>query len=136
MPARKRRGEGSAEVEAVRQRIEHWRKTRPRRTAMPQELWTAAAEVARIHGLWAVSRALRVNYESLKKRLGPRPVRRASARKMGFVEVTPVPAVGSAARAGTVVEIVAVDGTRLTVRLEDRSGVDLASLLDAFCRRS
>ena len=136
MGRRKRRGL-PAGVEVVRQRIEHWRRTREKRTRMPEALWEAAASVAQEHGLWAVSRALRVNYESLKSRVGR--TRRGASRGGGgssrFVEVNAGQLIGLSERAGTVVELSAADGARLTVRLEGREPLDVLALADAFWER-
>jgi hypothetical protein len=51
---------------------------------MPTPLWQAAAAVARDHGLWFVSRALRVNYESLKRHV--ESLRGEDRSSSGFVE--------------------------------------------------
>ena len=60
---------GSSELVSVRRRIEMWRRTRERRTAMPEALWKAAAELARLRGVHPIARALRLDYYSLKGRL-------------------------------------------------------------------
>ena len=71
----------SIALEQTRRRIARWRETRPYRGApMPAALWAAAMALARQHGLYATTRTLRLDYGSLKKRLGAagwaRPVAR------------------------------------------------------------
>ena len=53
-------------VADLRQRIEHWRSTRAKRGAMPKDLWEEAARLARRRSVYAISKALRLNYEALK----------------------------------------------------------------------
>lgn len=111
-----------ARVEAVRQRIEHWRRTRERRTRMPETLWTAAAQLAREHGLWAMSQALRLSYESLRQsveRSGTEGRRRRGGRA-GFVELDAQQLMVPAVATGTVVELSAADGVKLTIRFGAR----------------
>jgi hypothetical protein len=61
---------GAREVERTRARLERWRKTRPRGVAMPEELWAAAAKLARRHGVYPTARALGLEYNKLKRRSG------------------------------------------------------------------
>jgi hypothetical protein len=56
-------------VKRLRSRIEHWRKTRRKRCRMPEPLWASAVRLAKKHGIYSTSRALRVNYEQLKRRV-------------------------------------------------------------------
>jgi hypothetical protein len=101
---------------------------------MPEALWEAAASVAGKHGLWAVSRALRVNYESLKQRVERkgRPVRTSAA---GFVELDAGHLVGRSERAVTVLELSSADGAKVAVRLEGHEHLDVAALAAAFWQR-
>ena len=62
------------EVEQVRRRFAEWRSTHAVRSRLPEELWTAAAELARRDGIDATARALDVDKPSLRKwadRLSP-----------------------------------------------------------------
>jgi hypothetical protein len=111
-----------ARVEAVRQRIEDWRRTRERRTRMPETLWTAAAQLAREHGLWAMSQALRLSYESLRQaveRSGAEG-RRRRLGQAGFVELDAEQVMMPAVATCTVVELSAADGMKLTIRFGAR----------------
>src|SRR5271166_1676923 len=67
----KRAGEATtAQLQALRGRVEHWRAHRDGgRSMVPEDLWKAAVEVARVAGVHATSKALRFNYYSLKDRL-------------------------------------------------------------------
>jgi hypothetical protein len=53
------------------QRLEEWRGANPPRTRLPEPIWEAAAEMAQRHGLHCTTKALRMDYSRLKKRLPP-----------------------------------------------------------------
>lgn len=128
----------SAEVKEVQRQITHWRKTRRKRSPMPPALWDAAVSLARRHGIYAIARALRVSYETLKRRV-EQPPRNGSLGRLeatGFVEVPAAQLVSSSEPSETVVEITAPDGARLVVRLPDGAhNLDVLCLADTFWRR-
>src|SRR5882724_581447 len=51
------------------QRLEQWRSEQPLRSRLPESIWTAAVEMAQRHGLHRTTKALRLDYTGLKKRL-------------------------------------------------------------------
>ncbi len=104
---------------------------------MPEELWEAAVDAAREHGVWAVSQALRVNYESLKARLNEATSRleRATdgAAEFGFVELSGGELLGSGADdSRTVLELTSRAGARVIIRLGARDGLDAAALVQSL----
>jgi hypothetical protein len=129
-------------LETLLDQIKVWRGTRPRTRSMPEALWSEAAEFARELGVYRVARALGLNFDTLKRRVKyskssvrqrRRVIRSApAAMNSGFVEVT---GLGEISRAGlavqTVVEVVASDGARLSIRLQCAS-TDVAGLIQAF----
>lgn len=56
-------------LEEVRDAFESWRKTRTKRAAIPEPLWQAAVILSKEHSTFAISKALRVNYSDLKRRI-------------------------------------------------------------------
>jgi hypothetical protein len=56
-----------ATVEEVGARLEEWRQNRQGRAAIPDELWSAATELARRNGLGRTAAALRLDYAKLKR---------------------------------------------------------------------
>jgi len=120
-----------SDVKKVMGRVERWRETREKRGAMPEALWDQAAAVARRHGVWAVSRALRLNYECLKRRAA----RRKKDRAGGFVEVDAGALIGSGGWTGSEVELVGADGAKLTIRLRGGEPLDAVALAAAFWGR-
>jgi len=54
-------------VEEVQARLDEWRRNRQKGAAIPDELWSAAIEVARRDGLGRTAIALRLDYGKLKR---------------------------------------------------------------------
>ncbi len=129
--AQEKRSAPPAGMKPVRNRIERWRKTREKRTAMPEELWSAAVALAKTHGVYKTSNALTVSFEALQKRVGQSPKKRndGGARSAGFVELGGTQLAGSS---GTVVEISRADGSKLTIRMPAGEDLDVAGLAATF----
>jgi hypothetical protein len=75
-------------IEDVRSRFERWRQTRQGKTPIPDELWSAAAAVARRDGVNPTAVALRLDGGKLKRRMtasGPAPRKEPPAA--AFVEL-------------------------------------------------
>jgi len=53
-------------MQKVLKRFERWRSAHRGRLPIPQRLWTAAVEVARVHGVFQTAKALRLDYSKLK----------------------------------------------------------------------
>jgi len=56
-------------LKEVQEQFETWRKTREKRTAIPDILWEAAVSLTPRYSLYQISKALRLNYNDLKCRL-------------------------------------------------------------------
>lgn len=139
----------------LRERIDEWRRTREKRGPMPEELWAEAVALAEGAGPYCISRAVGVNYESLRARLErarPEAVVESEAGAVGFVEIpsallktddvvrktgsqTGRSPVNPASEPMTTVELCAADGARLTVRLLGCSRVDVVGLAESFWGR-
>lgn len=130
-----------AGVHRVRERIEHWRKTREKRSPMPAPLWRAAVGLAQRDGVYPISRALHLNYQTLQARLamagaGVKPPLAAAAPK-GFVELGPAALpMPAAQRSESVLELSDGEGAKLLIRLPARgSDLDVERLAEAFWSR-
>jgi hypothetical protein len=136
----KRAREGTTEqLEALRCRVEQWRAHREGgRSMVPEDLWGAAVEMARVQGVHATSKALRFNYYSLKDRLdradGMALTRSRPDREASFVEVQ-MPSPAAAGDTKTVVELVGSGGARMRIDVTGTSGVDVVGLAQAFWGR-
>jgi hypothetical protein len=112
---------------------------------MPEELWKESSGFAQRLGVCRVSRALRVNYAGLKRRVlasglplvdGRRRERTPTVVRPNFIELSGLPALGTlseaAAGSDAVVEVVAPDGTRLTIRVKGATNPNVAAWVSAF----
>ena len=112
----------SVGLEQTRRRITRWRETRTHRgAAMPAALWAAAIALARQHGLYTTARALRVDYGSLKKRLGAAGAGRVPSP--AFVELAAARPTGLGP---CVIDLEAPRGRRMRIEV---SGVTVADLV-------
>ena len=87
----------------LRQRLAEWRTKHPRRTPLPEQFWTEAAELARKHGVYRTARSLPIDYGNLRKRLRD-PAEQQTASPQ-FLELLP-----AAAGTGYCVEVLRVRG--------------------------
>jgi hypothetical protein len=108
------------------QRLEEWRGANPPRTRLPEPIWEAAVEMAQRHGLHCTTKALRMDYTRLKKRLpaGTQPPQPAPP---AFLEWFASPITGSVE---CVVELESAAG-RMRVSMKG-AALDWAGLLHAW----
>ena len=120
--------------EPLAQRFKIWRASRRRGERIPEELWQAAAESARRHGLSATAATLKLSYYDLKHRLvAGGTFRRSGARAPVFVEVPVTPVPPSSEERGTV-ELVQAGGARLILRFPTARPNDLLPVVQLFLR--
>jgi len=126
-----------ADIRKVQTRLGRWRKTRKKRTAIPEQLWQGAVSLAQVHGINRTARALRLSYDSLKRRVMAAPGNGRGGRQgyRGFVEMGAAPLSSFAQTTGPVVEFSDADGAKLMIQLTDGSELDMAGLAEAFWSR-
>ena len=134
------------DIEKVRVRFEHWRKTRQGRRSIPEELWQAAVSLTQKHSLVRVAKYLRLNHSKLKERAEKAsmdsseramiPVEKPLPENLSapFIELHPG-TLFTPQSSLTVVELRGTDGESLTIHLPPEA-VDLLGLANAFWRRS
>jgi len=131
--ARRERLAAAERVKQLRGQIDHWRSTRVKLWPMPAELWDEATVLARELGVRPVQRGLKVNYESLRRRVEEGASSRGTAEPASeFVELSGAQLLGLPVAAGPVIEVSDESGVRLTVRLAAGSTLDMAQLVEAF----
>jgi hypothetical protein len=116
------------DVGDVRTRFENWRQTRKGKARIPDELWSAAAEVARRDGVNQTATALHLDGGKLKRRMmatGP-----VSDKTMppAFVEMMVPHAVGASE---CTIELEGRTG-KLRIHWKGATAADLASLSRAL----
>ena len=128
-----RREAGIAELDHVRDRLDSWRRTSGTRRRIPEDLWEEVAQLARAHGVHQVARALRLNYERVKRRASSSAGRLQSRKaRPAFLELE---LAQPASNSGCVIELGDPKGARMTIRLPAEAPVDLGALAKAFWSR-
>jgi len=126
----------STQLQPLAQRLAAWRAQRVRGRRIPEELWKAAAELARTHGLNRTAAALKLNYYGLQRRLQgghARSIGSTASAPARFVELPPLAASSPATVPGTV-ELFRPSGARLILHLPTASPRQLLPLVQAFLR--
>lgn len=115
----------------VQARFATWRKIKPRGCRIPEELWSAAVELTKIHSLNNVSRVLKLNYTDLQKRsAGYIPERQYHSRQSsGFIAID-LPCPESPAEC--VLEMSHKNGNTMRMHFKGKVALDLQSLAESF----
>ena len=134
-----------AKVEQIRDQLNDWRRTRQKRSPIPESIWQAAAALAAEHGLHRVAKALRLNYPDLKRRTeamtsGGPPLKKAASVAESISPAAKNPASAFVAldwdpglvAAPCVVEIENRAGMKMKISLRQPGGAELAALVAAF----
>ena len=123
----------TTQLRRVCRQFEHWRRTRPRRSAIPASLWALAVAHARAVGVHATARRLRLDYYALKQRVDAAAAGapRASAGP-AFVEVVAA-GLGPAGVSECVIDLADARGT-MRIRLTGPAVPDLTALSQGFWR--
>ena len=74
-------------IDGVQARFEAWRQKRQGRTAIPDELWSAASQLARRHGVNRIAAALHLDGGKLKRRMAMAGTLAKRAVPPAFVEL-------------------------------------------------
>ncbi len=126
---------GRSGLGRTRRRLERWRRQYGGRgRPIPEALWDEAVIIARVEGVAATARALRLDRGRLEQRMtlpgsAPDALSRASD---GFVEID---ARGLCAAGQTVVRLEGRDGERLEIQWSRASALEVAELIRAFGSR-
>ena len=117
---------------ALLSELNAWRSTRSVGQRIPEPLWRAAAELARVDGVGPIAAALKLNYYDLQRRLeAPTRPQKPRAKPAPFVEL-PAPSTFNRSVDPGTVELTRPNGSRLTLRLPTARARDLLPLVHAF----
>ena len=111
-------------LEEVKTRFDEWRRNRKGKAPIPDELWAAAAEVARREGVSRTSTELRVEWNHLKRRMSAASRSSSKPAPPRFVELV-------ASRGESLTEcVIELEGrhAKLRIQLKDASASYLAAL--------
>jgi hypothetical protein len=130
-----------AQLERTRQRFDRWRQTRQGRARIPESLWASAVRATRKYGLNRTVRALRLDYNALKKHVEAVPSGRGSDRKTvakstageircsEFIELAPA---ASAGFPECLLELEDPGGAKMRIHLKGVEAPDLEALSRSF----
>ena len=119
-----------AGLEKARERFEAWRETRTQGDRIPDRLWKLAARTAVKHGPHRTSRALRLDYMVLKRRM-PGGVLKAStkSKEPSFVEIRRPDALITGECVAWVEDL---SGARMRLELRGLDAAQLGALARSF----
>ena len=113
--------------------LDHWRQSQSGVPRLPQALWTSAATLALTHGVGPVARALRLDYNKLKRQVPP-SAQAAPLAPASFVELQPrewLPRAATLCR----IELSDPEGAKMTLELPCDSAT-VVGVAQAFWRRA
>ena len=116
-------------IAQLQRQLEQFRSTRPGRVKLPESLWQAAVELARLHGIYAVAHPLRLDYTRLKQRLGGMPSRPTKQNQPAFVELM---GDGATAWPEWVIEFESPGGGKMRIQWKAAATPDWTGLLRAW----
>jgi hypothetical protein len=116
-------------LDGVRRQIDSWRQTRISLQRVPEPLWEAAVELARIGGINPVAAVLGLNYYRLKRRAeGGPPAVTETSQAVSFVElINP-----AAPSLEWTAELVNRRGATMRLRFVGGGTAELVALVQAF----
>jgi hypothetical protein len=116
-----------AKLARGRERFEKWRSKHKTRTRLPELLWSVATKLAREYGLNPTARALRLDYNGLKKRMELSGSNQPSQTAVGtkFLQLLPAELTAVAECA---IECEDAKGTKIRIHLKGAQLPDLAAL--------
>lgn len=122
--------EAASGMDSARSRFEDWRRSRSRKIAIPDELWSLAIDIARREGVNRTAQQLRLDGGKLKRLLvAADSGKRKRRRQSGFVElIAPVP-VGDP---GCIIEFESAGGSKMRIHWKTPAPPDWKDLLFAW----
>jgi len=120
-------------IDEVRSRFQQWRQSRQGKTPIPDELWSAAAAVARRDGVNPTAVALHLDGGKLKRRMAiSGPASRKTSPPAAFVELLAPGRAGSdSQRPGNTLELEGRNG-KLRIHCQAATAPELAALSRAL----
>jgi len=112
------------DIDELRSRFERWRRTRQGKARIPDELWSAAAVLARRDGVNRTAAALHLDGGKLKRQMAAADARPRRAAPPAFVELV---ASGADGTPEYTIELEGRNG-KLRIHLKGATAADLAEL--------
>jgi hypothetical protein len=124
----------SLTLDQVCQQFEYWRQTRKKRCPIPEQLWQAAESLYPEYSLYNISKALRLNYTDLKKRIEQKQTVSipSAINQAEFIELKINPATHPPE---CLVEMEDTFGAKMRMHVKEGAGLDLLELGRIFLSR-
>ena len=119
-------------LEQVRHQFEHWRQTRNKRCPIPKKLWQAAESLFPEYSLYHISKALRLNYTDLKKRIQEKPPPAFIPPPINPAEFIELKINSAIQPAECLVEMEDPFGAKMRMHFKGEAGLDLLELAKHF----
>ncbi len=116
----------------VKAQFEHWRKTRTKRGKIPDELWSAAVELTKLHSVNQIAKLMRLNASDLSKKTQSvsSPIIKANEESpVSFIEF---PKISNCNLRSCEIDLKRTDGSEMQIRLSSSNTTDLPALIQAF----
>jgi len=117
-------------LQAVSDAFAEWRGSRQKRSPIPKELWDAATALSPLYSTLQISRALRLDYAKLKRRIDESASREEPS---GFIELK-AESLFAAARCS--IQLQSPEGFQMEIRAEAASPSEFVPLITAFLGKS
>jgi hypothetical protein len=118
------------EIEELRRELSQWRESHTSHKRIPEGIWSRAAAAAQKFGVTPTSKALKLDYSALKRRMQS-AAGSGTGTKAQFIELFQ-PAPTAQALIECVVEIQSSRGARLSVKVKNLPVSELAALARTF----
>ena len=119
-------------LELVQQRFESWRQHRKKRTRIPQNLWKAAVALSEEYSIFHLSKALRVNYTTLKKQVVKFNTAETSTAYVSSSTFVELPPPSSLVVQESTIEMIKRDGAVMRMNIKGGACSDFLELGKAF----
>jgi len=118
-------------LDEIREQFGTWRKTREKRTPIPDTLWEAAVSLSTRYSPYQISKALRLNYNDLKCRIQAPPSSLQSSPVIdpAFIELG---LTAPMLPAECIVEMEDQNGAKMRMCFKGEAGLDLLELGKVF----
>jgi hypothetical protein len=122
----------SPEIKQARNRFNAWRKDGSKGRRIPELLWKAAVELAKVHGINPVAKGLRLDYYDLKKRLVCSKEEQSDRRNGFSTEFVEMRAAPAGLATGCLVTLEEGSGERLTISIPGSCADQVAGIIQAL----
>ena len=115
----------------IRNQLETWRSSSKKGKAIPKQIWDCAVKLAQESNVYSVSKALRLSYSDLKKRVYSDHIQKTEKQisKSSFIELD---LKNSTSSQECILEMKDDRGAKMKIHLKGQHELDLAGLGKSF----